>query len=247
MSQPLLCYCNALLASLSGSDRDKLVIFLWGRFSQRHPIVELSIRLSSCLSGHTFNTLSPSWCLLVFYLLFVFSGPFCIHVCLCSGRLQSPFLSKQVYESERASSPQRQASPVPAGSASPVRATGVSLLKHKHTHTHEYTKNPYAVCRVPISYLIKSSMLNFSMLFYVCHHFHKPYNHEFHHESFHSFVLSLFWDISRLPFYLFFLIIGVKHAKNVLYVLWLVVVFNLHGLVNVFLCVHACLCLCFGW
>ncbi|XP_040898446.1 drebrin-like b isoform X1 [Toxotes jaculatrix] len=39
------------------------------------------------------------------------------------GRLQSPFLSKQAYESERASSPQRQASPVPAGSASPVRAT----------------------------------------------------------------------------------------------------------------------------
>ncbi|XP_042276908.1 drebrin-like b isoform X2 [Thunnus thynnus] len=39
------------------------------------------------------------------------------------GRLQSPFLSKQVYETERASSPQRQASPVPAGSASPVRAT----------------------------------------------------------------------------------------------------------------------------
>ncbi|XP_049434927.1 drebrin-like b isoform X1 [Epinephelus fuscoguttatus] len=39
------------------------------------------------------------------------------------GRLQSPFLSKPVYESERASSPLRQASPVPAGSASPVRAT----------------------------------------------------------------------------------------------------------------------------
>ncbi|XP_020513236.1 drebrin-like b isoform X1 [Labrus bergylta] len=40
------------------------------------------------------------------------------------GRLQSPFLSKPVYESERASSPQqRQASPVPAGSASPVPAT----------------------------------------------------------------------------------------------------------------------------
>ncbi|XP_034547941.1 drebrin-like b isoform X1 [Notolabrus celidotus] len=40
------------------------------------------------------------------------------------GRLQSPFLSKPVYESERASSPQqRQASPVPAGSASPVHAT----------------------------------------------------------------------------------------------------------------------------
>uniref|UniRef100_A0A7N6AEU5 Drebrin-like b n=1 Tax=Anabas testudineus TaxID=64144 RepID=A0A7N6AEU5_ANATE len=51
------------------------------------------------------------------------------------GRLQSPFLSKQVYESERASSPQRQASPVPAGSASPVRATGVSLHTHTHTHT----------------------------------------------------------------------------------------------------------------
>ncbi|KAM8761348.1 drebrin-like b isoform 3-T3 [Acanthopagrus schlegelii] len=39
------------------------------------------------------------------------------------GRLQSPFLSKTVYESERSSSPQRQASPVPAGSASPVHAT----------------------------------------------------------------------------------------------------------------------------
>ncbi|KAM7416172.1 hypothetical protein PAMA_018303 [Pampus argenteus] len=39
------------------------------------------------------------------------------------GRLQSPFLSKQAYESERASSPQRQASPIPAGSASPVHAT----------------------------------------------------------------------------------------------------------------------------
>ncbi|XP_032371662.1 drebrin-like b isoform X2 [Etheostoma spectabile] len=39
------------------------------------------------------------------------------------GRLQSPFLSKPGYESERAGSPQRQASPMPAGSASPVRAT----------------------------------------------------------------------------------------------------------------------------
>ncbi|CAG5921924.1 unnamed protein product [Menidia menidia] len=40
------------------------------------------------------------------------------------GRLQSPFLSKPAYESERASSPQHQASPSPvrAGSASPVRA-----------------------------------------------------------------------------------------------------------------------------
>ncbi|CAN9513405.1 unnamed protein product [Ophioblennius macclurei] len=39
------------------------------------------------------------------------------------GRLQSPFLSKQAYESEPSSSPQRQASPLPASSASPVRAT----------------------------------------------------------------------------------------------------------------------------
>ncbi|XP_063753680.1 drebrin-like b isoform X3 [Eleginops maclovinus] len=39
------------------------------------------------------------------------------------GRLQSPFLAKPGYEAERANSPQRQASPVPAGSASPVRAT----------------------------------------------------------------------------------------------------------------------------
>lgn len=44
------------------------------------------------------------------------------HVSL-TGRLQSPFLSKPVYESERATSPQRQASPVPARSASPVCAT----------------------------------------------------------------------------------------------------------------------------
>ncbi|XP_053727611.1 drebrin-like b isoform X6 [Synchiropus splendidus] len=39
------------------------------------------------------------------------------------GRLQSPFLSKPVYESEPASSPQRQVSPEPARSASPVRAS----------------------------------------------------------------------------------------------------------------------------
>ncbi|XP_061842218.1 drebrin-like b isoform X4 [Nerophis lumbriciformis] len=38
------------------------------------------------------------------------------------GRLQSPFLSKPTYQPEQASSPQRQASPVPAGSASPVHA-----------------------------------------------------------------------------------------------------------------------------
>lgn len=51
-------------------------------------------------------------------------------MCLGSGRLQSPFLSKPLCESEPASSSQRQASPVPAGSASPVPAAGVSL----HTH-----------------------------------------------------------------------------------------------------------------
>uniref|UniRef100_A0A8C5I148 Drebrin-like protein B n=1 Tax=Gouania willdenowi TaxID=441366 RepID=A0A8C5I148_GOUWI len=39
------------------------------------------------------------------------------------GRLQSPFLSKPQYQSEPGSSLQRQASPVPASSASPVRAT----------------------------------------------------------------------------------------------------------------------------
>ncbi|XP_067377045.1 drebrin-like b isoform X1 [Channa argus] len=49
--------------------------------------------------------------------------PHAVPASLQPGRLQSPFLSKQVYESERASSPQRQASPVPAASASPVYAT----------------------------------------------------------------------------------------------------------------------------
>ncbi|XP_033828248.1 drebrin-like b isoform X2 [Periophthalmus magnuspinnatus] len=39
------------------------------------------------------------------------------------GRLQSPFLSKPVYEPEPPRSPLRQASPVPASSASPVQAT----------------------------------------------------------------------------------------------------------------------------
>lgn len=51
-------------------------------------------------------------------------------VCLGSGRLQSPFLSKPLCESEQASSSWRQDSPVPAGSASPVPAAGVCL----HTH-----------------------------------------------------------------------------------------------------------------
>lgn len=82
-----------------------------------------------------------------------------VSMCLRSGRLQSPFLSKTVYESERPSSPQRQASPVPAGSASPVRATGVSLK----TPTH--SKNPYTTYWVTVSYSAKSCMLHFSLLF----------------------------------------------------------------------------------
>ncbi|XP_069034436.1 drebrin-like b isoform X3 [Embiotoca jacksoni] len=54
------------------------------------------------------------------------------------GRLQSPFLSKQVYESERASSPQRQASPLPAGSASPVRATEEAPAANVHVQEPAY-------------------------------------------------------------------------------------------------------------
>ncbi|XP_010771606.1 drebrin-like protein A isoform X3 [Notothenia coriiceps] len=46
------------------------------------------------------------------------------------GRLQSPFLAKPGYEAERAESPQRQASPLPAGSASPVRATEEAPAAH---------------------------------------------------------------------------------------------------------------------
>uniref|UniRef100_A0A8C9ZG70 Drebrin-like b n=1 Tax=Sander lucioperca TaxID=283035 RepID=A0A8C9ZG70_SANLU len=58
------------------------------------------------------------------------------------GRLQSPFLSKPVYESERASSPQRQASPVPAGSASPVRATGVNTASSPSADDTEISFDP---------------------------------------------------------------------------------------------------------
>ncbi|XP_034025792.1 drebrin-like b isoform X2 [Thalassophryne amazonica] len=43
-----------------------------------------------------------------------------------TGAVQTPFLSKQSYEPERASSPQRQPSPVPARSASPISATEVT-------------------------------------------------------------------------------------------------------------------------
>ncbi|KAM4579058.1 drebrin-like b isoform 2-T2 [Fundulus diaphanus] len=55
------------------------------------------------------------------------------------GRLQSPFLSKQAYESERASSPPRQASPspVPAGAASVVRATEPDLNEPDEQSTFE--------------------------------------------------------------------------------------------------------------
>ncbi|XP_031160967.1 drebrin-like b isoform X3 [Sander lucioperca] len=56
------------------------------------------------------------------------------------GRLQSPFLSKPVYESERASSPQRQASPVPAGSASPVRATEEAPAANSYVQETAYEK-----------------------------------------------------------------------------------------------------------
>ncbi|XP_014839235.1 PREDICTED: drebrin-like protein isoform X2 [Poecilia mexicana] len=45
---------------------------------------------------------------------------------VCSGRLRSPFLSKQAYESERAGSPPRQASPSPVPAAV-VRATEPDL------------------------------------------------------------------------------------------------------------------------
>ncbi|XP_074494473.1 drebrin-like b isoform X9 [Sebastes fasciatus] len=54
------------------------------------------------------------------------------------GRLQSPFLSKPVYESERASSPLRQASPVPAGSASPVRATEEAPAANSYVEEKAY-------------------------------------------------------------------------------------------------------------
>ncbi|KAM6930351.1 drebrin-like b isoform 2-T2 [Xenentodon cancila] len=56
------------------------------------------------------------------------------------GRLQSPFLSKQVYDSERASSPHRQAaaSAVPAGSASPVHATEEAPAADSHIQETAY-------------------------------------------------------------------------------------------------------------
>ncbi|XP_037536463.1 drebrin-like b isoform X2 [Nematolebias whitei] len=59
------------------------------------------------------------------------------------GRLQSPFLSKQVYESERASSPQRHASaPVSAGSAFPVCATEPDVDDGQSTCEYEEQEAP---------------------------------------------------------------------------------------------------------
>lgn len=110
--------------------------------SSDRPLIShcVSIKLSSSCSAQrvcTFVFLSP---------------PPLAHCCggrgltlgvrLCSGRLQSPFLSKPAYESERASSPQRQASPEPAGSASPIPATGVSLHRHTRTYTHRAITSP---------------------------------------------------------------------------------------------------------
>lgn len=51
----------------------------------------------------------------------------CSGVCF-SGRLNSPFLSKQPCEPEPSRLPLRQASPLPTGSASPVPAAGLSSL-----------------------------------------------------------------------------------------------------------------------
>ncbi|GAA6220942.1 drebrin-like protein isoform X3 [Lates japonicus] len=58
------------------------------------------------------------------------------------GRLQSPFLSKQAYVCEGASSPQRQASPVPAGSASPVRATEEAPAANSYVQEPAYEEPP---------------------------------------------------------------------------------------------------------
>lgn len=117
---------------------------------RRHSFIRLSADLTLCLHQSVFFlfcSTCPHFCfsLSLSRSLLWWAG----HdsgVCLCSGRLQSPFLSKPAYESERASSPQRQASPEPAGSASPIPATGVNL--HLHTHPHTPSKNkPCLTCR----------------------------------------------------------------------------------------------------
>ncbi|XP_076010357.1 drebrin-like b isoform X2 [Genypterus blacodes] len=71
------------------------------------------------------------------------------------GRLQSPFLSERAYEAERASSPQRQAFPLQASAASPLRATGVRFYTRTHTHTHKECIH---------SFFVDSFMLNLNLL-----------------------------------------------------------------------------------
>ncbi|XP_038141652.1 drebrin-like b isoform X1 [Cyprinodon tularosa] len=60
------------------------------------------------------------------------------------GRLQSPFLSKQVYEPERANSAPRQASPspVPAAAASVVRATEPDLNDEQSAFENDEQETP---------------------------------------------------------------------------------------------------------
>lgn len=165
--------------------------------------------------------------------------PWGFRVCLCSGRLQSPFLSKPAYGSEPAGSPQRQASPVPAGSASPVRATGVSQHTHSSTHTHNSTgtKTTHTVHthtqNIRFSYLAQGCMLRGSLLF-LC--ITVILNLIMTHASIQCSFLK------KLPkIHLCAVTPYVRHA-------WcLVVVSSLCGLVIVFSFVHACLCLCFGW
>ncbi|XP_034004621.1 drebrin-like b isoform X1 [Trematomus bernacchii] len=72
------------------------------------------------------------------------------------GRLQSPFLAKPGYEAERAESPQRQASPLPAGSASPVRATepdvddGQSRCEYEEQQEEEQEEAPLPQEEAPL-------------------------------------------------------------------------------------------------
>lgn len=100
------------------------------------PYSDLFIKVPSCLmiilNAVSFLLLSLfPLCFLSHPFVGMFWGPLCF---VCSGRLQSPFLSKQVYEPERANSAPRQASPspVPAAAASVVRATGLCLTHNYH-------------------------------------------------------------------------------------------------------------------
>ncbi|KAM6954432.1 drebrin-like b [Aplochiton taeniatus] len=60
------------------------------------------------------------------------------------GRLHSPFLSKQLCEAERSSSPLRQASPVPAGSTSPVRPAEAEVEEETVCEYDELEPEPEA-------------------------------------------------------------------------------------------------------